>query len=351
MTPEEEQWREEHGFHPIPATHIEHWCFMYSVGAILFLSVYMALIYLLQRRRPSLPGDSLFLLHSWPRVVRRALPICLVLFLVVPVLLFTLAHLSAGILAPIEGWPFLDTFEYILCNMVAIPPMNDLVPAEAVGTAVDLAIAVINLVLSALVIGFCASMGWVHSLDVLVPRHCCGVVVAVFAISGIFALVGFLCAVVLALLEGFDVWQSFLYTMSVMCGIGNPLTDFVPTTDKENFFAALCSVVELGIGGAVVGLLAGHPKMLQAVAALDGTEAEEQADVYEGDERRGSEGSDGMEPALAQRDTTESQDARLEELAIRLAISEQTNSELCKQIALLNEGWQEALLQCRQNSV
>jgi len=78
------------------------------------------------------------------------------------------------------------------------------------------------------------------------------------------------CALFLAAIEGFDVGNSYLFMAGLLCGIEDPLTPVAPDTDIGNFFAALCSVIELAVGGAIVGILGGHSKMQELVIMLEG---------------------------------------------------------------------------------
>ena len=50
----------------------------------------------------------------------------------------------------------------------------------------------------------------------------------------------------------------------------------VPVTDEGNFFAALCSTIELAVGGAIVGLLGGHGTIIQLAVLFEGRAEEEQ---------------------------------------------------------------------------
>merc|ERR1711865_367999 len=118
-------------------------------------------------------------------------------------------------------------------------------------------------------------MGIITHTQNQIPQGLSGFASAIFGIALVLLLLAFLCSLVLAGLEGFDIWNAFLYVVGLLCGIEDPLTALVPVTDEGNFFAALCSTIELAVGGAIVGLIGGHSKVTYLVFLFEGQTEEE----------------------------------------------------------------------------
>ena len=95
---------------------------------------------------------------------------------------------------------------------------------------------------------------------VLVPA----VVLAVAAVLG-----GILAAV-----EGWRYEDGFLYVISNLCALANPLTDVGPDSEAGMFFDILVALWSLAISGAAIGVVAALSFTEQLTKTIDGSEPE-----------------------------------------------------------------------------
>eukprot|EP00927_Polykrikos_kofoidii_P002023 TRINITY_DN10775_c0_g1_i2.p1 TRINITY_DN10775_c0_g1~~TRINITY_DN10775_c0_g1_i2.p1 ORF type:complete len:338 (+),score=22.35 TRINITY_DN10775_c0_g1_i2:85-1098(+) len=264
-----EQWGEWSSEMQFPSKEFPHLFFWYMVLSFLYLTVHCCVICWLRGHRKG----SCIVLATWPRMVRMLVSFVIMIVILCPCALFVICHFSATLLCIVEVWPWMDAFEYVMCNMVAIGPMNNLMPGSTLGNAADIIVSALTLILSSTIIGFVSSTGFVTMLVEMVcaPRWSNLVGLILFILVSVLLLTT-ICSLILSALDGVNVWDSFLYLAGIACGIGNPLTAFSPTTDEGFFFAALCSFMELAFGGAIIGILAGHPKIIGFLASIEGQE-------------------------------------------------------------------------------
>jgi len=163
--------------------------------------------------------------------------------------------------------------------MAAMPPMVTLVPTSTGGQITDILVSVIVFSLTSAALGIAASTGMVMQLSEFIPKGIHGLVLTVLTIPFTLVLMSLILALFLARLEGWDVWTSFLFMISMLCGLGDPLTPVTPSTDKANFFVLLCSVIELSLGGAMIGIIGGHPKVTHFLAYVEGNLESESKEV------------------------------------------------------------------------
>jgi len=247
----------------------------YVAVCLVVLVSYSTLIRLLQRKGGPEAGHGLFAVGTWPRMLQLSLPFIITVHFILPCILFIFGFLAAAIVAPVEGWDYSDTFEYIMCNIAALPPMVHMVPANAVGQITDIVVTVTIFTLTAVILGIAASMGMIIDLSNRIPDTTSGICACLLAVVFCILLLTVLLGAIFSALESWDMWTGFLFMISIVCGIGDPLTSRHPVTEKANFFALLCSVVELSIGGAIVGLIGAHPKVVALIALLETNVAQE----------------------------------------------------------------------------
>jgi len=245
------------------------------------------ILFLIQKRRGRSPKDSFLVLGSWPKAFRIVFTFGVVLHFLLPLILFLLPAAWAAILKAAVGWSFFDSYEYVICNIATMPPMVNLVPANTGGQIADILVSVIIFALTAAVLGVAASTGIVTELCELIPKGHHGIILTMSMIPVALLLLTFVLALFVTHMEGWDLWTSYLFMTSILCGLGDPLTPVVPTTDKANFFILLCSILELSIGGAIIGIVASHPKVLDFIAYIEGNNLEiEIAKSGEGDSNK-----------------------------------------------------------------
>jgi len=244
---------------------------VYLAISLSVLVTYSLAVRVLKQKRGPEAENTLFALGTWPRLLQTTLPFIMFLHFLLPAILFLLGFAAAAILAPVEGWGFSDTFEYVMCNIASLPARVSLTPQSVVGQLVDIVVALTVFTLKAVVLGIAANMGIISDVTNKIPETVCGVCVCLVAVpSGLFLLTVLLGAICAAL-ESWDVWTGILFMISVVCGMQDPLTKEKPTTGTASFFALLCCVLELSIGGAIVGVIGSHPKVIAFISFLEAT--------------------------------------------------------------------------------
>ena len=69
--------------------------------------------------------------------------------------------------------------------------------------------------------------------------------------------------------EGWSIKTGFLYLVSAMCGLGNPLTPITPTTTHGKLVAIVCACWQMALGGTIIGLSGAAPCVAAALTRLE----------------------------------------------------------------------------------
>jgi len=191
--------------------------------------------------------------------------------LVLPILVFISAFVLGGILGAIEGWDIYTSFEYVLCNMIGIGPMVVETPTTTVGVIADIVISMWALLLTATILGLAASLGASTQISGAVPPTPGALCLTFFIYIPVSILIlALLTGGIIAALEGWVLVDGFLYMIGAICGIEDPLTASSPDTDPGNFFAAVCFLIELCVGGVIIGIVGAHPVVARYVTFVEG---------------------------------------------------------------------------------
>eukprot|EP00928_Gymnodinium_smaydae_P078058 TRINITY_DN6166_c0_g2_i2.p1 TRINITY_DN6166_c0_g2~~TRINITY_DN6166_c0_g2_i2.p1 ORF type:complete len:579 (-),score=141.42 TRINITY_DN6166_c0_g2_i2:49-1689(-) len=239
-----------------------------SVGLLALLAV--GLQYW-RRDRKRTPGDGLLVLSGWHPALREVISFGLLVFLLLPSFLFAGGFLLGWILALAEGWSFTEGFEYVICNMCAIGPMVNLTPDTNLGLICDIAVSVLALLVTSTTLGLAASFGMATEAIHSTPQGFLGFLRTLFIYVPIVLLT--LSSGTGALLAGIDGWAAsdgILFMIGALCGIQDPLTAASPASDPAFFFTAICTVVELCVGGVVIGIVGAHPAIAKFVVLVEG---------------------------------------------------------------------------------
>lgn len=155
-------------------------------------------------------------------------------FLIAPLLALLIALVFGCVLAYAEEWPVFGKdggFYYVLTNVAAVPPVGSQTITEGkMGVVVDILISTVCLVFASTVIGCSGMLAFVGDLP--------GKLGLTTAARGSIALLVFIpaatlggCALfgaLLAWLEEIQFTTCFQFIVGSVCGLGNPLTPWIP---------------------------------------------------------------------------------------------------------------------------
>jgi hypothetical protein len=260
----------------MPAAEMTILAMHFTWVALSSLLMYSGLLHLYQRRRKSYQadgrhGDGLLVMHEWGPIGRGVVLAFILVCVLVPCLIFVVAFFFAGILAAFEGWKYFDSFEYVLCNMVGISPVVNLVPSGAGGIAVDVLASMWSMLLTATVLGLSASINLFTHINSFVPSSFPGLLrVFLIYLPASLGVLAVGCGALLSALEDWSLGNGILFMIGSLCGIQDPLTQVVPSTDEGNFFVTICFCVELSVGGAIVGIVSSHPIIARFLVRCEG---------------------------------------------------------------------------------
>lgn len=196
-------------------------------------------------------------------------------FLVAPLFAVLIALVFGSVLAYAEEWPVFGIdggFYYVLTNVASVPPVGSQTITEGkMGIVVDILISTVCLVFASTVVGCSGMLAFVGDL----PRKLGLTTVA----RGFIALLLFIpaatlagCAffgALLAWLEEIQFTTCFQFIVSSVCGLGNPLTTWVPKRVDGIIAVATLGVAAQGLIGVIIGIASGITPLVDAVTRFD----------------------------------------------------------------------------------
>lgn len=255
---------------PINITEITVWFCGITVAVVVAEA---ACVWLARRGREKLYGDGIFVLHTWPTLVRSAVVLTIMTLGVFPLFIFVTALSLGGILGGIEGWSFSEGYEYVLCNMLGIGPLISYVPDTTIGILADILISCWAMLIGATILGLSAGLSitvkWVQTISPTVWGFTRALLLYVPIVM---VLLSCITGGAIALMEEWSFSDGFLYMVGALCMIEDPLTQVAPDSDAGYFFMALCFVIETLLGGAVIGVIGSHKVVEDFMARLQGTQ-------------------------------------------------------------------------------
>lgn len=200
-------------------------------------------------------------------------------FIIAPLLCFGLGLGLGAILAAAEDWPVLGVnggFWYVTANIAGTPALSDISPISNMGITVDIIVSTISLVFASTVIALSGMLAFVGNL----PDRLGLTTVWKGALALLVVIPAAVCAVcamfgaIVALAEGTTFDEAFRFVVSTVCGLGNPLTSWAPTTTHASIINVVLGVAAQGLIGVIIGIAGGITPIVDAV---------ERFDVYFGD--------------------------------------------------------------------
>lgn len=248
--------------------------------ACLLLLCFVAAIHLMRNGVPEQAGDGLFVLHRWSQATRGFIALAVIVTLVVPLVLYLSGVIFGGLLAAFEGWDFVDGFYYVTSNMLGLPGSLTTVSPTMTSTKIfDLIVSLWALLLSSSVLGVTGSMNAVTQICETMPSSALGLARYLLVyVPILLILLSAACGGILAAVEGWSFADGFVFMAGSLCGIETPLTTVVPTTHGGFFVTSLCFLLELTIGGAVIGIIGSHPFCSEILEFFEGKRGSEAGD-------------------------------------------------------------------------
>lgn len=200
------------------------------------------------------------------------------LFAGMPFVTFSVAFAGGAFLALLEGWPAVTGFRYVVSNLAALPtPLTAASPVEAHGQIGDIVVSIWAMLLENGAMGMVCVTGLL-SIEIVegMPNTVCGFLrYTLLYVPVLFHVVSLVFGMILSVMEGWDALDGYLLLGGMVCGLETPLTDKVPTSSGALFFCCLVLLIEFALTGAIVGVVAGHPKASAFVQLLEGSGPEE----------------------------------------------------------------------------
>jgi len=200
-------------------------------------------------------------------VARKILHLVGTVLVIIPVVIFIVVVFGfGGLMAAIEGWTFSDGAKYIGQTITGLGnPLTDIDPDTTGGIIVANLMCIWAIGISGIVIGtfgsgsmFNAFVDWLEGKCKRFTRFYSALALVVF-LTLVTPVVVLPCAgllgALLAEIEGWSIADGYLYVISNLTGLGNPLTDATPDTDAGIYFALLVSIWSLTIAGAAISIL------------------------------------------------------------------------------------------------
>jgi len=212
-----------------------------------------------------------------PWYVRGLTSLLLVLFAVVPIIVIIACFILGPVLALAEGWSALAGIEYLLSNALQLAvPLTDVAPDSVGGEIIDLMISIWVMLVVTAAIGLAAQMLLITKLGALVPDSSLGFVRwLVVNIPIVLIAISLVSGAMMALAEGWSFSDGFFYMAGEAAGVG--LVVVGPSTAFGALVDAIFTMFQLGLSGAVIGIIAGHPLTGKVIQAIEGKALEQEA--------------------------------------------------------------------------
>jgi len=207
----------------------------------------------------------------WPKEVWHALTLAVLILFVVPFFVILLAMILGVILSCFEGVTWVHAFNYIIAALAQLPEgLCDWKPQSFGGSMVTVIVIVWGMLLSLTAFGMAAMMPFTRDVVERTPRTRGALARALMIYIPMILIVASLAAGgLLALSEGWSWYNGFLFMMGAFCGLPDPLIETAPVTGLGQFIEIICELIEITVGGALVGIVCAHPVVGQIIAQVE----------------------------------------------------------------------------------
>jgi len=242
-----------------------------SVSAVLMIAVSVAM-FRLRRRSDNKKQVGVAASASWPLVVRGTWSLTIMLLAVLPATVFVMSAFFGCLLAAMEQWDAYLGIEYVLTNVLGLEaPLTSVLPQTVGGKVVDVFMSIWAMLVGTTIMGISAGLCLLRKVADLVPSSMAGFLRHLFIyVPFCLLMLAVITGGILALVEGWTFGQGFLYMSGAIAGLANPIVDVAPSTAPGAFTESFCTCIELCLGGAVIGVVGGHPVSTRFITLFEG---------------------------------------------------------------------------------
>eukprot|EP00419_Tripos_fusus_P063632 CAMPEP_0172912778 /NCGR_PEP_ID=MMETSP1075-20121228/189100_1 /TAXON_ID=2916 /ORGANISM="Ceratium fusus, Strain PA161109" /LENGTH=219 /DNA_ID=CAMNT_0013771349 /DNA_START=209 /DNA_END=865 /DNA_ORIENTATION=+ len=182
------------------------------------------------------------------------------------------AVIFGSVLAAVERWDAYLGIEYVLSNILGMQsPLTAIIPETATGKILNVLMSVWALLCATTALGIAAGMCLVQYVSAMVPDSIFGFLrYLLLYIPVVLMLIACVTGGFLAIFEEWTFEQGFLYMVSSVAGLANPIVNLEVTTAEGAFVECLCICIELGLGGAIIGVVCSHPIVGRFILYFEG---------------------------------------------------------------------------------
>jgi len=195
----------------------------------------------------------------------------LILCLVVPFLIFLSCAVFGAMIGQMESWTNTIGMQYCLSNALGLStPLTNKVPITVGGKIVDVFLSTWVYVLCSTTVGLVSLMSFSIALARSGSSTPCGFLRSILIyIPVVLLLIAVPTGGILCLMESWSFDAGYLFMISQILGLANPLVANSPHTVDGIFFELLCTSIELCLSGTVLGIITNNPFMKRIAVGLE----------------------------------------------------------------------------------
>ena len=198
----------------------------------------------------------------------------LLVFIIAPLLCLALGLCFGAILAAAEGWPVGGShggFWYVTTNIAGTPPVGSESPTSTMGITVDIIVSTISLVFASTIIALSGMLAFVGNLPgkLQLDTTWKALLAVLIVIPAAVCVVSAAFGAILTVAEEATFDQGFRFVISSVCGLGNPLTTWSPTTIHASMISVALGVASQGLIGVIIGIAGGITPIVNGVGRFD----------------------------------------------------------------------------------
>lgn len=248
----------------------------YSLQYMVILIVFVGALVILgvRRYRQDAGKRRQFLMvhDQWPRSAKEGAAMLVLMFFIVPCAIFFTSGVFGSVLAAAEEWSWTTGFDYVVSNVAGLSnPLTSVSPTSTIGIFLDVIVSVWAMLLANSFMGVTANMGCVQRIIDSMPGTTLAFMRYTFVYIPVVLLVlSLFVGIMLASIEDWSPLTGFLFSVSALCGLANPLTSVSPITTGGAFVELIGVLAELTLGGAIIGIVSSHPLCNRLICMLEG---------------------------------------------------------------------------------
>jgi len=160
----------------------------------------------------------------------------------------------------------------VLSNILGLQvPLTPVLPETPAGIIIDILMSLWTMLLATTAMGIAAGMCLIQNMSAAVPDSIFGFFryLLLYIPSGLLLLACFTGGL-MALVEDWTFMQGLIFMAGAIADLANPIVNVAPDTAEGAFVESLCMCIELVLGGAVIGVIGGHPIVGRFIDLFEG---------------------------------------------------------------------------------